>query len=74
MGVFSERIFALFLLVPRRPRGASDTLAKPRERAYGVPEEQSTSTSTWATGREYSPSSSVQRADLEALRAFCRMR
>ena len=69
MGVFSERIFAILLVVPRRSRGASDGV-----RTHAGPDGQTTPAPMFMTGRECSPSSSVQRADFEALRAFCRVR
>ena len=69
MGVFAERIFAVFLLVPRRSRNASDDV-----RVYGAPDERSASSPVWVTSREHSPSTSVQRADFEALRAISRVR
>jgi hypothetical protein len=68
MGVFADRILAVFLLVPRRARNASDDV-----RVYGAPDERPASP-VWVTDRNHSPSTSVQRADFEALRAISRVR
>jgi hypothetical protein len=69
MGVFTERISALLFVLPRRTKGASEGV-----RTRVGPDDRGTSTPTFMTGREYSPSQSVQRADFEALRAFSRVR
>lgn len=69
MGVFTERVYALLFVLPWRSRVTSDGA-----RTYAGPDERGTATPTFMTGREYSPSQAVQRADFEALRAFSRVR
>jgi hypothetical protein len=71
MGVFSERIFGMFLAMPWRSRSASSA---PKTEALAVARDESKPAPTWQTGRDQSPSTSVMRADLEALRAFSRVR
>jgi hypothetical protein len=73
MGVFTERL-AVLLLLPWSSRGASSISTTDSRRTYGTLDEASAPSPTWKLGREHSPSSSVQRADLEALRAFSRVR
>ena len=67
MGVFTERLVAVLVMVPWKSRGTSDGV-KARFRPDGPSEPM------FMTSRECSPSMSVQRADFEALRAICRVR
>lgn len=63
MGVFAERIYAVFCLRPWRSKDASaylETHGAPRVRLVPVP--------TRVTSHREYPSSSVLRADLEAMR------
>jgi hypothetical protein len=72
MGVLSERIFAVFLALSgtsRRTPAALETTE-----AQAVPKEWPTPTPTRMTGCAECPSSSVLRADLEAMRSISRVR
>ena len=73
MGVFTERL-AVLLLLPWSSRGVANVSTTDSKRTYGTSGEPSTGEPMWKLDREHSPSSSVQRADLEALRAFSRVR
>jgi len=73
MGVFTEHL-AVLLLLPWSSRGAAEATTTDSKRIYGSPGEPSTWGPMWKLDREHSPSSSVQRADFEALRAFSRVR
>lgn len=73
MGVFTERL-AVLLLLPWSSRGAANVSTTDSKQTYGAADEPSTWGPMWKIDREHSPSSSVQRADFEALRAFSRVR
>ena len=71
MGVLSERIFAVFLALAGTPRSHAAALETVTPAA---PKEHPTPAPTISTSRLQSPSSSVLRADLEAMRMISRMR
>jgi len=73
MGVFTERL-AVLLLLPWSSRGASRVSEIRSGRIYGTPDERAASGPMWKMDRHQGPSSAVQRADLEALRSFTRLR
>lgn len=73
MGVIAERI-AVLLLLPWSSKMATGDLETHSRRTYCAPSTRAEAGPVWKIGREHSPSSSVQRADLEALRAFSRVR
>ena len=73
MGVFTERLAVLFLM-PWSSRSASRPLETKSRQAYGTQGGQAAPEPMWKMDRQHSPSTSVQRADLEALRAFSRVR
>ncbi|NLE10675.1 MAG: hypothetical protein GX630_04140 [Actinobacteria bacterium] len=72
MGVFTERL-AVLLLLPWS-RSQADSGEARRSRSHGASGERYTGGPVWQLGREHGPSSAVQRADLEAIRAISRVR
>jgi hypothetical protein len=63
MGVFAERIYAVFCLLPWRSENASADLE-----THGASKERLVPVPTRVTSYWTAPSSSVLRADLEAMR------
>jgi hypothetical protein len=72
MGVFSERLFAVFLVAMpwRHPEiaRASEEHDQATAREFRAP------TPTWQSWDMQSPTTSTMRADLEALRTYSRVR
>ena len=72
MGVFAGHIFlAALVAMPWRSRSAS---GDHDEHGHDAPTEHPSAAPARQTGWDYNPSSSVLRADLEALRALSRVK
>jgi hypothetical protein len=72
MGVFSERLLGVFLVVlPWRQAVTSNTAGQP---GHETGRECHTPAPTWQTWDMHSPTTSTMRADLEALRTYTRVR
>ena len=71
MGVFSKSILAVFLVLPWRASSASGDF---ETRGLRAPGSLPPAVSLQELRREHNPSSAALRADLEAMRAFGRVR
>ncbi len=71
MGVFSERIFAVFLLASQWRRAET---AREEDTGRAGARERNTPTPAWQTWDMQNPTTSSMRADLEALRTYTRIR
>jgi hypothetical protein len=72
MGVFSERLFAVFLVALPWRRTAEQGAGDHQE--PGSAGHDRSPVPTWQTWEMHSPTTSTMRADLEALRTYTRVR
>ena len=72
MGIFSERLFAVFLVA--MPWRREDSVRHEGRNAHGTGSEDKAPAPTWQTWNMHSPTTSTMRADLEALRTYTRVR
>jgi hypothetical protein len=72
MGVFTERLFAVFILAT--PWGRKDTAGEGNEARERNASHDRPASPTWQTWDMRSPTTSTMRADLEALRTYTRVR
>jgi hypothetical protein len=72
MGIFSERLFAVFLVA--MPWRRNQEACGEGQNGHEAGRECQAPAPTWQTWNMHSPTTSTMRADLEALRTYTRVR